>query len=148
VMTLSPDKLATGGGLYVTLAGRAVTGAGEYRADLKLRNDGFAELGLSRLSSTGVATILRGRVVVPNLTYAAGEAIRVRIETTGTSPTTLRARAWAAASAEPADWLVSTTDTTAGMQVPGAIGINSYYSSTATNAPLVLSVDDLAAVVP
>jgi anti-sigma-K factor RskA len=85
---------------------------------------------------------------VPNLTYTAGSSFRVRLEVTGASPTTIRARAWGSTAAEPSDWLVSASDTTAGIQVAGAIGINSYYSSTATNAPLVLSVDDLAAVVP
>ena len=51
-------------------------------------------------------------------------------------------------AAEPTDWLVSTTDPTAGLQVAGGLGISTYYSSTATNAPLVLAVDDLQAVVP
>ena len=101
-----------------------------------------------RTSATGAETTIRTSAVVPSLTYTAGSSVRVRLEVTGTSPTTIRARAWAGTAAEPTDWLVSTTDTTAAMQVPGAIGINSYYSSTATNAPLVLSVDDLTAVVP
>ena len=87
-------------------------------------------------------------MLVPNLVYAPGTSIRVRTEVTGSSPTTIRARAWDPTTAEPTGWLVSATDSTAGMQVAGAIGINSYYSSTATNAPLVLSVDDLLADVP
>lgn len=148
VMTLGPDKLATGSGLYASIAGRAVTGAGEYRAKARLRSDGRIELSLIRTSATGTETTIRAAALVPSLTYAPGSSFRVRMEVTGTSPTTVRARAWDAAAAEPTDWLVSTTDSTAGMQVAGAIGINSYYSSTATNAPLVLSVDDLVAVVP
>ncbi len=148
VMTLSPDKLATGSGLYSSIVGRAVTGAGEYRAKARLRSDGRIELSLIRTSATGTETTIRAAALVPNLTYTPASSFRVRMEVTGTSPTTVRARAWDAAAAEPTDWLVSTTDSTAGMQVAGAIGINSYYSSTATNAPLVLSVDDLAAVVP
>ncbi len=148
VLTLSPDKVTTGSGLYVSTAGRAVTGAGEYRAKARLRSDGRIELSLIRTSATGAETTIRTAALVPNLTYTAGSSFRVRLEVTGTSPTTIRARAWAQAAAEPTTWLVSTTDSTAGMQVAGAIGINSYYSSSATNAPLVLSVDDLTAVVP
>lgn len=147
-LTLSPDKVTTGGGLYVSVSGRAITGAGEYRAKLRLRSDARAELSLIRTSSTGVETTLGAGVLVPNLTYAAGSSIRLLVEVTGTSPTIVRARVWDAASAEPAGWLVSTTDATAALQVPGAVGLNAYYSSTATNAPLVLSVDDVAAVVP
>lgn len=148
VLTLSPDKVTTGGGLSVSVAGRAITGAGEYRADMKARSDGRVELGLSRTSATGAAVTLRSRVLVPNLVYAAGGSIRLRVEVTGTNPTTLRARAWRADSAEPTTWRVSATDATAGMQAAGGIGINSYYSGGATNAPLVLSVDDLKAIVP
>ncbi len=146
-LTLSPDKVTTGGGLYVSVSGRAITGAGEYRAKLRLRSDARADLTLIRTSSTGVETTLRTGVLVPNLTYAAGASIRLRMDVTGINPTTIRARAWDAASAEPAGWLVSTTDATAALQVPGAVGLNAYYSSTATNAPLVLAVDDVAAVV-
>jgi PKD repeat protein len=148
VLTLSLDKLTTGSGLYVSAAGRAATGVGEYRAKLRFGSNGQADLSLIRTSSTGAETTIRTAVVVPNLTYAAGTSVRLRTEVIGTSPTTIRARAWRADSAEPASWLVTTTDATAGLQAPGAIGINSYYSSGATNAPLVLSVDDLQAVVP
>ena len=101
-----------------------------------------------RTSATGTETTIRSSVVVPNLTYTAGSSVRVRTGGDRDEPHHGPGRAWDAAAAEPTDWLVSTTDSTAGMQVAGAIGINSYYSSTATNAPLVLSVDDLVAVVP
>ena len=40
------------------------------------------------------------------------------------------------------------TDTTPALQAPGSIGLYSYLSSSATNAPLMLLVDDLVARVP
>ncbi len=147
-MSLSSDKVTTGGGLYISVAGRSVLGQGEYRAKVRLRTDARAELYLIRTSSTGAETTLRPAVLVPGLTYSPGSTIRLRLEVSGTNPTTIRARAWDAAAAEPTTWLSSVTDTTAGMQVPGSIGLFSYYSSTATNAPLVLSVDDLLAITP
>ena len=39
-LTLSPDKITTGGGLNVSVSGLAVTGAGEYRPRLRQRGEG------------------------------------------------------------------------------------------------------------
>lgn len=147
VMTLSPDKLTTGGGLYANGIGRWVSGGGEYRAKLVLRSDGRAALSLVRTTATGAETTIASSVVVPNLTYAAGTSVKLRLQVTGTSPTTIRARAWSAAS-EPSTWQVSTTDSTAALQAPGGVGIAGYLSSSATNAPITLAVDDLVATVP
>ncbi|MCU0263746.1 MAG: PKD domain-containing protein [Candidatus Nanopelagicales bacterium] len=147
-LSLSPDKVTTGGGLYISVAGRAVVGQGEYRAKLRLRSDARADLTLIRTSATGVETTIGTAVLVPNLTYAAGSTVHMRLEVAGTNPTTIRARAWDSAATEPTTWLRTATDTTAGLQVPGSIGLTSYYSSSATNAPLVLAVDDVSAVVP
>lgn len=147
-LSLSPDKVTTGGGLYVSVAGRAVQGQGEYRAKLVLRSDGRAVLSLIRTSSTGAETTIRAGVLVPNLTFTAGSSVRLRVEVTGTNPTTVRARAWNGAAAEPTTWLSTVTDATAALQVPGSVGLVSYYSSSATNAPLVLAVDDVLAVTP
>lgn len=147
-LTLSPDKLTTGGGLYVSVAGRWVSGAGEYRAKARLRSDGRVELSLVRTTATGAETTLRSAVVVPQATYSAGGTISVRVQVTGTSPTTIRARAWMSGTAEPTTWLVTTTDSTAALQVPGGVGLMAYLSSSATNAPITLAVDDVIAVRP
>lgn len=146
--TMSPDKLATGGGLYVSVAARAVTGAGDYRAKYVLRSDGRIALSLVRTSATGAETALGAAVLVPNLSYAAGSTLAVRVQATGTAPTTIRAKVWAAGAAEPSAWTLTATDATAALQVPGGVGVMAYLSSAATNAPIVLSVDDLAAVAP
>ena len=79
-------------------------------------------------------------------TYAAGQRIVVRMEVTGASPTTLRAKAWPEGTAEPALWQVSLTDATAGLQSPGSVGVESYISSSAANAPVAVSYDDFRAV--
>jgi hypothetical protein len=72
----------------------------------------------------------------------------LRVQVAGTSPTEIRARAWITGSAEPTQWLQAATDTTAALQAPGGLGIFTYLSSSATNAPIVLAVDDLVAVTP
>ena len=82
---------------------------------------------------------------MPGLTYAGGDQVRVRVQVTGTAPTTVRAKIWRVGTTEPVAWLVSATDSTAALQVPGGIGLVSYLSSTAPKAPLYARFDDLAA---
>ena len=50
-----------------------------------------------------------------------------------------------AAHAEPANWQVTGTDTTASLQVAGAPGVRSYQGGAPTNLPIVLQVDNFVA---
>ena len=143
-LTISTDKAVTGGGVYVSPIGRRVAGAGEYRAKVRLLANGQVALALVRTSSTGAETTIRAEATLAGLTASAGTQIRVRLQVTGTSPTTVRAKVWAATAPEPAAWAASVTDSTAGLQVAGSVGVNTYLSSSTTNAPLVVRVDDLA----
>jgi hypothetical protein len=62
-----------------------------------------------------------------------------------TGTTTLRARVWIKGAAEPAAWGLTTTDTTAALQNPGADGFYSYLSGSATNSAITLQVADFEA---
>ena len=66
---------------------------------------------------------------------------------TGTSPTTVRAKIWRTGQAEPTAWLSSVTDSTAGLQVAGAIGLQSSLSSAATST-VVTRFDNFSATAP
>ena len=55
----------------------------------------------------------------------------------------MRAKVWPAALTEPAAWLATGTDTTAGLQVAGSIGFVSFLSGTGTNPPVTTSFDNL-----
>ncbi|WP_298459553.1 PKD domain-containing protein [uncultured Cellulomonas sp.] len=136
--TLSVDKPATGGGMYLTVMGRRV-GTTDYRARVKLDSSGRATLQLGRGDTVLRSQTLTGLEVVP------GEALRLRLQVTGTSPTTVRATVWADGSAEPADWQLSMTDATAALQAPGGIGVMSYLSGSTTNSPVTVAWDDLVA---
>jgi len=68
-----------------------------------------------------------------------------RIQVGGTGTTTVRAKAWLAATTEPTNWLVTANDTTAALQAPGSIGVVGYVSGSSTNAPIVVSIDDVTA---
>ena len=74
--------------------------------------------------------------------FAPGDTLNVRFQVQGTGTTSLRAKLWKTGTAEPASWQVTSPDTTAALQAQGAVGIYSYLSGSATNGPLVLSVND------
>jgi hypothetical protein len=94
---------------------------------------------------TGGTETALAQAAVPGLRVAAGQPLRVRLQVTGSSPTALRVKVWRATDPEPAAWLLQASDGTASLQVAGGLGLVSYLSSTATNAPVVVSFDDLRA---
>ncbi|MBN1098038.1 hypothetical protein JKP76_19675 [Blastococcus sp. TML/C7B] len=68
----------------------------------------------------------------------------MRLQVVGTAPTTVRVKVWPAGSAEPTEWQRTATDSTAALQAPGGVGLTTYLSGSATNAPVALRMDDLA----
>jgi PKD repeat protein len=142
VVTLSPQKLASGPGAYVNIIGRSVAGTGSYRAQLTLKNTGSVALSLSK--ADGGSTTLVASKTVAGLTYAAGDSLSFRFRVTGSAPTTLQARVWRTGTTEPTTWQATTTDNTAGLQAPGSVGLIGSLSGTATNAPVAVTFDDLS----
>ena len=69
----------------------------------------------------------------------------MKLRVSGTSPTSLAAKVWAAGAAEPAGWLLEQTDSTAGLQVAGGVAIEHYQSSSSTNGPVVSLIDTITA---
>ncbi|MBD9698243.1 PKD domain-containing protein [Flavimobilis sp. GY10621] len=141
--TVSLDRLPAGTG-FISLASRT-TGTTGYVGRLRVGTDGSIQLHVGR----GVASItaLAGGVV-SGLTFEPGTRYRVRLQTTGTSPTTVRAKVWVDGTAEPADWRATVTDSTAELQQAGGIGVQVYVGG-ATGAPVVTAAwDDLWAGEP
>ena len=139
--TIGIDKAATGGGVYVTLKPRMTTG-GAYHAEVRYLSNGTVAVKLVRRVGTTDTVLVSDRTVT-GLTPAPGDRLNVKVQAFGTSPTTVRAKVWAVGSAEPADWIASVTDSASGLQAAGGVGYSSYLSSTASNAPVIASVDDL-----
>jgi hypothetical protein len=129
------------------VARRLATGE-HYRAELRIASTGSVQLSLLRVSSTGGETAVVPATTVPGLTHAAGNRLRLRVQAVGTSPTQLRAKVWRAGTTEPTTWLVSGSDSTAALQAAGRVGLTTYLSSSATNAPITVAVDDFVAVTP
>ncbi len=139
-LSVAGDKMPTGGGQYVSVIGRRVSANVDYRAKVQITSAGSVNLWLARTVG-GTETLLPGGGVVSGLTYAAGDRLEVRIQVTGTSPTTVRAKVWKFGGTEPAAWTRSATDATVGLQVVGSVGMYYYLSGSTTNGPVVFSTD-------
>ncbi|TFB51751.1 PKD domain-containing protein [Cryobacterium tagatosivorans] len=136
--TISLQDQVTGSGAYVSVIGRRI-GSDDYRARVKVLATGVVQLQLLH-GATNLQT-----VTLAGITYATGDRLQVRTQVFGTSPTTVRAKAWPLGTAEPTGWQVSVTDATDTMQGPGHIGFALYLGGTATVVPLTASFDDLVA---
>ena len=140
---LGSDKDATGGGIYLTVQPRLLGNGDRYFADVRLISGGAVSVAVGR--AVGNAETNLAAQLVPGLTASAGQLVRVRVQAVGTSPTLLRAKVWADGDPEPAGWTVSVTDSTAALQSAGQVGLRTYLSGSATNAPVLGLFDDLSA---
>ena len=138
------SKLATGSGQYVYGVVRQVSASASYRIKVRIAPAGAVWVGASSVTNN-VETPIGGDVLVANLTQTPDGFVRVRAEVTGASPTTIRIRAWADGTTEPTTWTYTGTDSVAALQAPGGVGLRAYLSSSTTNAPVLVTVDDLRA---
>ncbi|MDQ1513414.1 MAG: hypothetical protein QOC59_1256, partial [Microbacteriaceae bacterium] len=136
--TVAISAQPTGGTAYAGVVGRRI-GGDDYSALLSLASTGAVRVSLmhggTNLSSAAVS----------GLTYTVGTELRLRMQVSGSGTTTLHARVWKAGDAEPATWQVTTTDTTAGLQGPGSVGLRSYLGSGVTSGRTTFSFGDLTA---
>ena len=146
-LTVGLDRPATGGGVQFTAFPRRVSGQGGYGARVKFSSAGAVNLELIREAGSGADSSIQAQIST-GVSYAVGERLNVRAQAIGTSPTTLRAKVWKEGTPEPANWLRSVTDTTAGLQAAGSVGVSSYISKSAASAPIALKIDDLTVVAP
>jgi PKD repeat protein len=140
-VSVGMDKTATGGGTFATIRPR-ITGSGDsYDSDVRWVAGGTVAVTLSKTVGS-VETALQTKTVT-GLTVAAGDRLNIRVQATGTSPTTLRTKVWKVGSAEPTEWVASVIDSSASLQGAGAVGLATYLSGSATNAPVVAAFDNL-----
>ncbi|MBA8792666.1 PKD repeat protein [Friedmanniella endophytica] len=136
----SLSKVATGGGVYYYVDARK-TSQGNYRASVQVTSSGAAVLSLRKVVN-GTETTLKS-ATVSGLTVSANTVLDVRFEVSGS---TLGARVWKDGSTMPASAQVTATDTT--LTSPGSVGLATYLSGSATNAPLVVKVDNVSVTKP
>ena len=139
---VSTDKLPTGTGTTISLLAHR-SGSSDYRLTARLLSGGAVHLMLYKVVS-GKATGF-GAVNVGGLTYTSADVLRLRFRVTAQgAATVLAGKAWKVGTAEPSGNQITATDSTAALQGPGAIGLNAFLASNATNAPVVARFDNLA----
>ena len=140
---VATDKAAAGGNQFVYGIARQ-SGANSYRLKLRLGTNGAVFVQASSVVNN-VETAIGTEVQVAGLTRSPGQFIRLRAQVQGTSPTTLRLRVWADGASEPASWQYTVTNSSAGLQSAGVVGLMAYAASATTNAPIIVTFDDFAA---
>lgn len=133
------DRATTGAGTFVSVVARK-NGNDDYRVRLRVYNTGVVNATLFRVVA-GAYTRLQS-LNIPGLTYTPGLVLNVRLDVSGVGTSTLQAKVWPAGGTEPG-WQLTATDSTAGLQGSGAVGIATYVSGTATNAPVGISFDNV-----
>jgi PKD repeat protein len=144
--TFTDNNTSTGtAGVYVYVDGRRVSTNNEYDARIRLTPAGGVAVELTKYAGSATATAISSEVTVAGLTFTPGTQINVRFQVSGTSPTTLKVKVWAAGSPQPAAWTITATDTTAGLQAAGAVGLTTYLSGSTTNAPTTVKFSTFSA---
>ena len=131
-----------GGSSYVSVIGRRVDASNDYRVKLRFYDNGDVNATLVRVVAGVETSVGGGRVT--GLTYNSQDVLRVRLQVSGNGPTSLKVKVWKAGSDEPAAWNSQATDSTAALQVAGAIGVQVYVGSTVTNVPQTVRFDELS----
>ncbi len=142
---MAVDKLPAGSGVYVALQARKV-GSTMYRLRATVSKTGVVTLQTYRVVSNSESAV--DTAVDTGVTVTPGSSVRVRFQVTGTGTATLVGKAWNPASAEPADWQLTRTDSTAGLQGAGVVGLYGYVFGSTTNVPLTVSVDNFKVARP
>lgn len=144
--SLAWNRTASQGTIYGTAIVRRQANGSDYRAKVVVNAAGSFQLILARKVGSTETTLQSASIA--GLSFTAGVSYRIALRATTTAgTTTLSAKLWRAGTSEPSGWAVTTSDSTAQLQGGGAIGLNSYLSSSAA-APITMSTDDLLVVVP
>ena len=102
------DKIADGGGSFVSVGARTI-GTNDYRAKVKVASNGALTLYLVKVV-TNTETTLTSVNLGSAFNYTRVRRCKIRVQATGTSPTTVRAKAWKTSQTEPTSWQLTTTD--------------------------------------
>ena len=133
-------ELPTGSsGVYTSLFGRD-SGTGNYRTTFRVLPTGKTVMEISRWNS-GAGTATLASVDLP-LTATAGQQFSLKLRVTGNTTPVVQGKAWVAGQAEPSNWSVSFTDSSASAVTTKGMTSLSGYRGAGSQA-MTLSFDDL-----
>ena len=143
-LTYSADQAPSTGGAYIGVSARKSATA-EYLARVWMRNDGKLWLVIQQGS-----TVISSKALTTG--WAAGDVFQLAVQVTGASPTTIQMKTWKDGTTEPADWQLTATDSTAGLQGSGWTSVHANRAGSATSTAVFafdsLRVSDLKAAQP
>ncbi|WP_210480612.1 LamG-like jellyroll fold domain-containing protein [Naasia sp. SYSU D00948] len=129
-----------GSNVQAWVMARRVAAGSDYRARAVVSyTNGAVTLQVMRGGTGLVAAVPTG------ITYVDNQVLHIRVQAAGTGTTTVRAKIWADGTPEPTAWLTTATDSTAGLQQAGHIGVGAYIGGSVTNLPYVVRWDDVRA---
>jgi PKD repeat protein len=134
------DAVPTGGGAYTSIFGRVI-GTQNYAANVWVKSTGAVALVLKQ------GTTVLSNTTVTGVTYSPNAKLSLRLQVSGASPTTVKAKVWPTGQAEPAAWLSTVTDSTAGLQAPGSVALQATLSASST-AGTITRIDNFNAQPP
>jgi len=135
------DKIAQGGNYYVYAVARH-SGNNEYRPRLIFLPNGNIQVHATILLN-GSEVSLGAPVTVAGLTESCScQFIWFHAQVQGTSPTTIRVKAWKDGTSEPTNWQFTATDSHSVCQTTGSLGLRVYLSQAVTNAPITFRFDN------
>ncbi len=139
VTSLALNKIpVAGNGYYFYAVARRVSSTEQYFVRARVIAGGSVRLSLTKFDGSTSEVTLAPEVAAATL--AAGAVLHIRLQATGAGPTTLRAKVWVGAAAEPAAWAVSVTDSSPALQTAGSVGVEGYLSGSVTNGPITGSI--------
>lgn len=137
--TVSTPALATGADQRAGLVARWVDASNHYVCWLILNTSGAIHLEIAVVLA-GVSSSL-ALDTTTGLTHVANTQYRVKFQLVESG---LRAKCWAAAGSEPADWNVTATNTAIVAATTGNVGLRSHLTTGNTNVlPVVFSYDNV-----
>jgi hypothetical protein len=141
--TFTTDRLPVGGNLFVYGVVRRTDARNEYRASVRIAPSGAVYVRGTALVD-GVETAIGPEAQVPGVVIRTGTAAHVRVQASGSDPTTLRIRLWSSGLVEPYGvWQWTGTSSAAGLQTPGLTGMRAYLGSAVTNAPVTTAFQQM-----
>ena len=144
VARAATDKLAAGGNQKPSILLRRVDSNDFYRFEMAFTPTHTIAVSIIK-KIAGSDTVL-ATATAAGLTHAAGSYYWMKAQSQGVNPTTLNMKVWAYGATEPGAWMLSTTDSTATLQVLAPLALFSSVSGQTSNLPVTFSWDDLLAV--
>lgn len=141
------DKVPLGGSASFYLLARAIDPNNCYRARMVMGGT-LHDIALEIEKVVGgVVTVLQYITNVRAFLAATDYWLKLQVEDNGAGGTTLNAKLWRWGELEPG-WALQIEDTEASLQADGMTGMGGKLSSTVTNAPITMSIDQFEGYAP